>query len=131
MNQGPVPMHELLRTELRNIRAERSWKKETCFWCDSKKMTMALLTKGVDGSKEDAQRRRREMESTVSAPVGKLRATVHASREQALAKFCFARVILTVVASGRARALCIRASRTKVCICFELHWLQRSVGGKH
>jgi len=37
VNQGPVPMHELLRTELRNIRVERSSKKETCFWCNSRK----------------------------------------------------------------------------------------------
>ena len=89
---------------------------------------MAPLTKGDDGNKEDAQQHRREIERAVSAPVGKLRATINAGREHPLAEFCFACVISTVVASDRARALCIRASGTKVCNCFELHWLQRSVG---
>lgn len=56
VNQGLVPMHELLRTELRNIRVKRAFKKETCFRCDSRIVTMALLTKGGDGSKEDAVR---------------------------------------------------------------------------
>jgi hypothetical protein len=108
VNQGPVPMHEQLRTELRNFELKRSSKTETCFWCDSKNVTMALLrllTTGNDGNKEGIQQHRREIESTVSTPVGKLRATINAGREHPLAEFCFACVISTVVASGRACAL--------------------------
>lgn len=93
VNQGPVPMHEQLRTELRNLELAAGWKQETGFWRDSGDSddgAAGLLTKDDGNDEEDVQQHRREMGSAVRAPVGKLCATINASREHGLAEFYFA-----------------------------------------
>jgi hypothetical protein len=78
----------------------------------------------------DVQQHQSEIESTVSAPIGKLRATINAGRGHLLAEFCLARAILTAFASGQASAP-IAFVRAVQRLCVTLARLAARSVGKH
>lgn len=94
VNQGPVPMHERLRTELRSRGSWRPVDEITCFWSDLTIAMLVMLTKGDDGSKGDVQRHGQAACKTRSArPTETCVPLLMQVEKLSLGEFCFSLVL--------------------------------------